>query len=73
MRSAVQTESLQLRYFPLSHGLTLRFCDVRQYVETVRVVQHLSNDLTNGQGIRLFGGQEWLANVFWRAKTFDIQ
>jgi hypothetical protein len=71
-RSAVQIESLRLRYFPFSHRLTLRFRDVRQYVEIVQLVQHLSNDFTNGQGIRLFGGQEWMPNLFWRAKTFGI-
>jgi len=39
-------------------------------VEIVQLVQHLSNDFTNGQGIRLFGGQEWMANLFWRVKSF---
>jgi hypothetical protein len=33
----------------------------------------LSNDFTNGQGIRLFGGQEWMANLFWKVNLFDIK
>jgi hypothetical protein len=42
----VKIESLRLRYFPFSYRLTLRFCDVRQHVEIVQLVQHLSNDLS---------------------------
>src|SRR5437016_5729202 len=73
-RSAVQIESRRLRYFLFSHRLTLRFRDFRQYVETVQLVQHLSNDFSNGQGIRLFGGQESGCRIcFWRAKTFGIK
>jgi len=35
-----------------------------EQVEIAHFVKHLSNDFTSGQGILLFGGQEWMANVF---------
>ena len=55
-RSADQIESLRLRYCPLSHRFTSQFRDVRQHMETVQLVQHLSDDFANGQGIRLRSG-----------------
>ena len=53
----VQIESLRPRYCPFSHRLTFRFRDVRQYVEIVQLVQHLSNNFTDGQGIQVFRKQ----------------
>jgi hypothetical protein len=60
-RSAVQIESLRLRY---SRSLIDLHCDCVMFSNRWKL-SHLSNDFTNGQGIRLFGGQEWMPNLFW--------
>src|SRR5260370_33626443 len=72
-RSSVQIESLRLPYFPFSHRLTLRIHAVRQQLEIVQLVQHLSSDFTKGEGIRVIAGQEWMQKLCWRAKTVVIK